>query len=243
MAYAPSGTPVASQTSGDCKQDQCNGSGSVVTVNDNADVPVDTNQCTLDVCTNGTPSNPPASVGTTCNQNGGTLCDNTATCSLAPTVTATSPADGATPIAGNTLSVTFSEAMNPSSLTVIATAGVCMGAVQVSLDNFASCIAFSGTSMSPDNMTLTMTAAPGLLVNRSYKIRVTTAATGANGLSLQSEFTQANGFTTTSPNMCTGGPIVISQVYGGGGNGSAPYTHDFVELHNRGTVTVSLVGW
>jgi len=37
--------------------------------------------------------------------------------------------------------------------------------------------------------------------------------------------------------------IVISQVYGGGGNGGATYTHDFVELFNRGTTTVSLSGW
>jgi uncharacterized protein len=37
--------------------------------------------------------------------------------------------------------------------------------------------------------------------------------------------------------------IVISQVYGGGGNTGAPYTHDFIELFNRGTSTVSLAGW
>ncbi len=36
--------------------------------------------------------------------------------------------------------------------------------------------------------------------------------------------------------------IVISQVYGGGGNSGAPYTHDFIELFNRGTTTVSLSG-
>jgi predicted extracellular nuclease len=36
--------------------------------------------------------------------------------------------------------------------------------------------------------------------------------------------------------------VVISQVYGGGGNSGAPYTHDFVELFNRGTATVSLNG-
>ena len=28
--------------------------------------------------------------------------------------------------------------------------------------------------------------------------------------------------------------VVISQVYGGGGNNSATFTHDFVELFNRG---------
>ena len=36
--------------------------------------------------------------------------------------------------------------------------------------------------------------------------------------------------------------IVISQVYGGGGNAGAPYLNDFVELFNRGTTTTSLSG-
>jgi len=37
--------------------------------------------------------------------------------------------------------------------------------------------------------------------------------------------------------------IVVSQVYGGGGNTGATYTHDFIELFNRGSTTVSLAGW
>ena len=37
--------------------------------------------------------------------------------------------------------------------------------------------------------------------------------------------------------------IVISQIYGGGGNASAPLRNDFVELFNRGTTTVALSGW
>ena len=37
--------------------------------------------------------------------------------------------------------------------------------------------------------------------------------------------------------------VVISQVYGGGGNSGATYTHDFIELFNRGTSSVSLAGW
>ena len=37
--------------------------------------------------------------------------------------------------------------------------------------------------------------------------------------------------------------IVVSQVYGGGGNAGATYTHDFVELFNRGTTDVSVAGW
>ena len=37
--------------------------------------------------------------------------------------------------------------------------------------------------------------------------------------------------------------IVISQVYGGGGNAGAPFTNDFVELYNRGATPVDLTGW
>ena len=36
--------------------------------------------------------------------------------------------------------------------------------------------------------------------------------------------------------------IVISQVFGGGGNAGAPYQSDFIELFNRGTTTASLDG-
>jgi len=37
--------------------------------------------------------------------------------------------------------------------------------------------------------------------------------------------------------------IRISQVYGGGGNSGAVYTHDFIELFNAGAAPVSLAGW
>src|SRR5919107_5473587 len=37
--------------------------------------------------------------------------------------------------------------------------------------------------------------------------------------------------------------VVISEVYGGGGNVGAPYTHDFVELYNLGARPVNLSGW
>ena len=40
-----------------------------------------------------------------------------------------------------------------------------------------------------------------------------------------------------------GGNVVISQVYGGGGNAGATYKNDFIELHNRTASTVSVGGW
>jgi len=48
---------------------------------------------------------------------------------------------------------------------------------------------------------------------------------------------------STHPTGAVSSTIVISQVYGGGGNSGAVYTHDFVELFNLGSAPVSLDGW
>jgi predicted extracellular nuclease len=37
--------------------------------------------------------------------------------------------------------------------------------------------------------------------------------------------------------------VVVSQVYGGGGNTGAPFTNDFIEVYNRGASPVDLTGW
>jgi uncharacterized protein len=46
-----------------------------------------------------------------------------------------------------------------------------------------------------------------------------------------------------APIRAVSADIVISQVYGGGGNSGATYTHDFIELFNRGTEAVDVTGW
>lgn len=56
----PEGTVVSTAASkGDCKRQTCDASGNVVEMVDDTDKPVDYNVCTLDLCTNGVPSNPP----------------------------------------------------------------------------------------------------------------------------------------------------------------------------------------
>jgi uncharacterized protein len=45
-------------------------------------------------------------------------------------------------------------------------------------------------------------------------------------------------FTTTTPTL-----VVVSEVYGGGGNSGATYTNDFIELYNRDSTAVDLSGW
>jgi predicted extracellular nuclease len=37
--------------------------------------------------------------------------------------------------------------------------------------------------------------------------------------------------------------VVISQIYGGGGNSGAPFRNDFIEIFNAGTTPVNLAGW
>jgi len=44
-------------------------------------------------------------------------------------------------------------------------------------------------------------------------------------------------------NQTNGSQVVISQVFGGGGNGGSVYRNDFIELHNRGTTSVKMNGW
>src|SRR5512143_2256981 len=45
------------------------------------------------------------------------------------------------------------------------------------------------------------------------------------------------GFAQGSPNL------VISQVYGGGGNSGATLKNDFIEIFNRGSVAVDVSNW
>lgn len=47
----------------------------------------------------------------------------------------------------------------------------------------------------------------------------------------------ASNFTVNQP------PVLLSQVYGGGGNSGAPFNADYVELRNSTNASVSLAGW
>ena len=46
-----------------------------------------------------------------------------------------------------------------------------------------------------------------------------------------------------SPAAAASPNVVISQIYGGGGNSGAQYTNDFIELFNRGSAPVDLSAW
>jgi cysteine-rich repeat protein len=169
----------------------------------------------------------------------------TATCQLevAPQVVATAPADAATSISTTTsIGVTFDRAMAAGVLLTQPSPGPCTGTIQVSLDNFASCVGLGFGTRSADNTGITIPLTTALAFGTTYKIRVTTAARSALGVPMAATFTQAAGFTTRLDLPCAAG-VIISQVYGGGGNGGAPFLNDFIELHNPTTATIDLTGF
>jgi hypothetical protein len=50
-------------------------------------------------------------------------------------------------------------------------------------------------------------------------------------------------FVTASTAQAASASVVISEVYGGGGNSGAPWKSDFVELYNGSDVAVDVAGW
>lgn len=165
----------------------------------------------------------------------------------APIVTATVPGDGemSIPVLSD-IAVVFSGSMIPATLVGQTVPGPCSGSIQASTDDFVTCLGFSSATpaMSLNDTIATFTPSPALSYGSTYAIRVTTAAKGIDGSFLGTAYKSTNGFTTESaPGTTCNANVVISQIFGGGGNASAPYKNDFIELHNRGASTVDLSTW
>ncbi|MBV9241378.1 MAG: Ig-like domain-containing protein, partial [Acidobacteria bacterium] len=116
-----------------------------------------------------------------------------------PTVTSTSPADGATGVASNAnIVVTFSQAMDGMTVSTNGNfmSSTCVGAIQVSSDGFSTCVALGGAQ--PDMSGTTFTAQPfgALTAGATYKIRVTTDAHSSGGTPLAAQYDQTTGFQT-----------------------------------------------
>ncbi len=80
LEFAPAGTPSSPQTTGDCKERVCDGEGVAVDQADNADVPSDGKECTLDGCSGGSPTSTNKAAGTPCAQSGGKVCNSSGAC-------------------------------------------------------------------------------------------------------------------------------------------------------------------
>ncbi len=74
------GTPVE-DLEGNCQKAQCDGNGSVETVDDQNDVPADDGrECTVETCEDGNPVHAPKPAGTACSEDGGAFCNSSGAC-------------------------------------------------------------------------------------------------------------------------------------------------------------------
>jgi len=119
----------------------------------------------------------------------------------APTVSSVYPADNQNGVSiTENISVTFSEAMNTTSVTTNMSNTTCSGSFQLSYNNFFSCIQMSSSpSSSSSYRTFTVDPSNNLSHYTNYKIRVTTGVKDTAGNSLSSQYEISNGFTTASP--------------------------------------------
>ncbi len=157
------------------------------------------------------------------------------------TVLSTTPADAATGVLVTAnIALTFSNPLTPTTVTAQATTGACTGSVQVSYDGFTTCIGLT-TALSAGDTVVTLTPVDDLTYGLTYGLRVTTELRSTADAALTTAFNAT--FSTPAPTACGGAVVVMSQVYGGGGNASAQFTNDFVVLRNTTAGPITLDGW
>lgn len=114
-----------------------------------------------------------------------------------PKVVSTVPADGALGVSPNTeVVVRFDRAMQAASLTVSTTGSTCGGTLQLSADDFASCLPFAASpTTSSGGATFHALPAQPLSLGVSYRLKVKAGVSSAQGRVLLQDFVMPDGFT------------------------------------------------
>jgi len=95
------------------------------------------------------------------------------------------------------ITVTFSEAMDNTSVTTNTDNTTCYGTLRVTSDNFSSCVQMSSSSPeSSDNITFTLDPSDNLTGGSTYITRVTTGVKDAAGNAMSSQYDNSTGFGT-----------------------------------------------
>ncbi len=115
-----------------------------------------------------------------------------------PTVIATDPSDGETDVFPDLkIKLTFNREMNISTMTVNTMDTACTGNVQLSSDNFSSCVTFSAPPQAQNlNKEFILTPTNRLQDNTTYKIKVLAAVTTSLHEPLSEPYIHTLGFTT-----------------------------------------------
>ncbi|EDM73649.1 hypothetical protein PPSIR1_02653 [Plesiocystis pacifica SIR-1] len=109
---------------------------------------------------------------------------------VAPTVVATTPAAATAGVAPDVdLSVEFSEPMDPATITTNVGADTsCSGTLQLSADDFATCVPMAGAPTSGDATTFALSPAQPLASATGYALRVLGTVTDAEGLAMGPDY-------------------------------------------------------
>lgn len=157
---------------------------------------------------------------------------------IAPSVTTTSPADSATNVAiDSSITITFSESVNATSsaFTIDCPTGSSQLFSQTSSPS--STFTLDPTSDLPQNTTCTVTVV-------ATQVTDDDADDPPNQMVSNFVFSFTTAAPTPSPTPTPiSGSVVISQVYGGGGNAGATLKNDFIELVNHTGAAIDLTGW
>jgi len=149
----------------------------------------------------------------------------------APSVLSTTPANGATEVAaGANITVTFSEPVS------------------------APASAFTLVCSVVDSQPVTVTGGPTVftadpIVDLPAGSTCTLGIQASAVTDLDTDDppdAMASSFTASFQTAAAGpvpGSVVVSEVYGGGGNAGATLTNDFIELYNRTAAPIGLTGW
>ncbi len=115
-----------------------------------------------------------------------------------PTVVSTNPADNDRTVATDTtISVTFDEAIDVTTVSTNTDDTTCTGSIQVTMDNFVSCIQMaSDPDTTNDNKTFIVIPSSNLAADTTFDIKITTEVSDLAGNYLASDFTLSNGFYT-----------------------------------------------
>ena len=153
----------------------------------------------------------------------------------APAITAVAPADniiGMSPTAN--LTVTYNETVQKGTgfITIKKTSD---DSTVQAIDVTTAAVTVASTLVTIDpSVTLDASTEYYVLIDATAIRDVAAAPNNNAGITS----TTAWSFKTFTP-----GDIVMSQIYGGGGNSGAQYKNDFVELHNNTAQSITLFGW
>ena len=129
---------------------------------------------------------------------------------------------------GTAVTVNFSRDLTAASIT--------SGAFTIS--SGGGPLAVSGASLSSARAVALTTASQSATL---YTVTVAASVTDRRGTGVPAAGNTTT-FTGATGTVCNPG-LVISALYGGGGNSGATYSYDFIELKNRTAAAINLAGW